>query len=353
MSVPDPTHRPRPRKKARPGSARPSDHENRRGRTQVWDAAAARAYPFRLTTYLSRRLPLEDPAHPLCRQFLPDRAELDDAGPPDPLDEERFRVGPGLVRRFADRLLALVAADCPIHCRHCNRKRRWGASPDVATPAALARAVRRLPGVREVILSGGEPLSLSDARLAQFLCAARARPGIEIVRVHTRMPLATPARITPALVRLLGRHQPLWLVTHFNHECELFPEVRAALRRLLEGGIPLLNQAVLLRGVNDSAGALRALGEALVSCGVKPYYLFSLDRARGTTHFQVPLGRARRIVRELRASASGLCLPQFVADLPGAGGKVPLEPDALVRRTRRGAMLRGRDGRSRLYPDPA
>lgn len=321
-------------------------------RAQVWDAAAARVFPLRLTSYLSQRLPLEDPAHPLCRQFLPDRAELEGAGPPDPLDEERFRVGPGLIRRFPDRLLSLAAADCPIHCRHCNRKRRWGASPDVATPAALARAVRRLPGVREVILSGGEPLSLSDARLAEFLAAARARPGVEIVRIHTRMPLAHPARITPALVRLLRRHRPLWLVTQFNHASELFPEVRAALRRLLDGGVPLLNQAVLLRGVNDSAAALRSLGEALVLCGVKPYYLFSLDRACGTLHFQVPLERARRMVRELRAATSGLALPQFVADLPGAGGKVPLEKDALVRRTRRGVLLRGRDGRRRLYPDP-
>lgn len=320
-------------------------------RAGLWDEAAERIFPFRLTSYLARRLPLEDLAHPLCRQFLPDRAELEGPGSPDPLDEERFRAGPGLIRRYRDRLLALTIADCPIHCRHCNRKRRWGAPAEVATPEGLARVVRRLREVREVILSGGEPLWLSERLLEEFLRAARVREGVEIVRIHTRMPLADPDRITPALVRRLRRHRPLWLITQFNHAGELFPEVRAALRRLLDGGIPLLNQAVLLRGINDSATAQRALGEALLSCGVKPYYLFSLDRARGTLHFQVPLKRARRLMERLRADASGLCLPRFVCDLPGTGGKVPVEPDALVRSTRCGTLLRGRDGRHRLYPE--
>jgi lysine 2,3-aminomutase len=314
-------------------------------------ARVAARYPLGIPPHLLRCLRRRDPDDPIRRLLLPDPRELMPGGDPDPLDEERFRVGPGLIRRFPDRLLALVSASCPVRCRHCNRKRHWANPAPVARPADLARAVRRLARVREVILSGGEPLLLSDRRLDALLLAARARPGIGLVRIHTRMPAAGPARITPALVRMLRRHRPLWVVVHFNHARELTVEARHALARLRDAGLPLLNQGVLLRGVNDSVAALRELGTALAEAGVKPHYLFQLDRARGTLHFQVPLRRALSLIARLRATSSGLVVPQLMGDLPGRGGKVPLESGAVVRFSKRGAVLRGRDGRTAVYPE--
>ena len=317
-------------------------------------ARVIEAFPMRIPPGLVALIDWNNPRCPVRRQLVPDVRELRQGGRPDPLDEERHRVGPGLIRRFDDRLLAQVSSVCPAHCRHCNRKRAWTqAAPDRlrTSPEGLARALSKTGRVREVILSGGEPLMRSDRAISDLLEAARSRPGVELLRIHSRAPVVLPARITTGLVRRLRTHAPLWFVTHFNCAAELSAQAVAAVARLSSAGIPVLNQAVLLRGVNDSVSAQRRLGRALLRAGVKPHYLFQLDRATGSLHFQVPLKKSMRIVARLQASSSGLLVPQLMVDLPGRGGKVPLHPGAIIRWTDRGAWLRGADGREAFYPD--
>lgn len=323
-------------------------------RTRRRAVATAQTYPMRVPPVLVRLADWRNPRCPIRRQLLPDPRELNPGGELDPLDELAHQVAPAVLRRFPDRLLALVAATCPVLCRHCNRKRTWAESFSPAGPeqiaTALSAAGRR---IKEVILSGGEPLLNSDRSLGRLLAAARSRPGVELVRIHTRAPVALPERITHRLVRMLARHDPVWVVTHFNTARELGEQARAALARMRAAGVPLLNQAVLLRGVNDSVSAQVALGRALVAAGVRPYYLFQLDRAAGTLHFQVPLERGLDIVARLRAGHSGLLVPHYMGDLPGRGGKVPLTPGAVIRLTPDGAWLRGANGERVFYPEPA
>jgi lysine 2,3-aminomutase len=307
------------------------------------------AYPLRVTPHLLRLMDPENPRCPIRRQVVPHPRELDPGGQSDPLEEESFQVEPGVLCRFGDRLLALVSARCPVHCRHCNRKRYWAAPGPVAGAQEIARAVKQNPGVREVILSGGEPLLLSDRALNRRLQAARSRSRVDLVRIHSRVPVTLPARITPGLVRTLKKHRPLWFVTHFNHEKELCAPATGALAQLLDAGIPLLNQAVLLRGVNDSVAALANLGRALASAGVKPHYLFQLDRAAGTLHFQVPMRRALDLIARLRAKHSGLVVPHLLADLPGKDGKVPITPSAVLKITNKGTLLRTPRGKRVWY----
>jgi len=309
------------------------------------------AYPLRITPHLMGLMDLDNPRCPIRRQMVPHPRELAPGGQPDPLEEESFQVEPGVLCRFGDRLLALVSAGCPAHCRHCNRKRYWSAPGPVAGTKEIARAVSNNPGVREVILSGGEPLLLSDRALNDRLQAARSRSRVDLVRVHSRAPVTLPARITPGLVRTLKKHRPLWFVTHFNHAKELCAPAEKALVRLRDAGIPLLNQAVLLRGVNDSVAAQAGLGRALLAAGVKPHYLFQLDRAAGTLHFQVSMQSALDIIARLRAKHSGLIIPHLMVDLPGKDGKVPITPSAVLKLTERGTLLKTPQGRRVWYED--
>ncbi|MBN2495297.1 MAG: KamA family radical SAM protein [Deltaproteobacteria bacterium] len=312
----------------------------------------AARFPMRIPPALLERAALSDPRCPIRRQVLPDPRELAPGGALDPLDEESFLLAPGIIRRFEDRLVARVSDRCPVLCRHCNRKRFWNTDDDLATREGLARALSCAPEVREVILSGGEPLMLADRSLDAWLEAARSRAGVEVLRVHTRAPAALPARLTPGLARTLARHRPLWVVTQFNHALEITDSARRGIARLLAAGIPVLNQAVLLRGVNDSVSAQAQLGRGLVAAGIKPHYLFQLDRVTGALHFQVPVRRSLAIAAGLRARCSGLVVPHLLADLPSTGGKVPLNPDAVLGFVEGGVMLRGADGRDYLYPGP-
>jgi lysine 2,3-aminomutase len=308
-------------------------------------------YPLRITSHLMALMDPHNPRCPIRRQVVPDPGELRSGGQRDPLGEESFQVEPGVLCRFGDRLLALVSARCPAHCRHCNRKRHWAAPGPVAGVKEIARAVSKNRGVREVILSGGEPLLLSDRALDDRLQAARSRSRVDLVRIHSRVPVTLPARITAGLVRILRKHRPLWFVTHFNHQKELCPPAVRSLARLRDAGIPLLNQAVLLRGVNDSVAAQASLGRALSAAGVKPHYLFQLDRAAGTLHFQVSMRRALDLISRLRAKHSGLVVPHLLADLPGKDGKVPITPSAVLKITERGALLRTPQGKRVWYED--
>jgi lysine 2,3-aminomutase len=298
------------------------------------DAATAAqvhaVYPVFLTPYALAQLRPGAPNDPLNRQALPDADELrsEPGAVADPF-AERTRAARcfGLKQRFPDRVLVMANDRCAMACRHCTRKGLLGDAEVVRTPAQLAAVVawvKAHPGVREVLLSGGDPLLLSDGRLLRMVRAFAKLPQIDAVRIGTRVPVTLPMRVTPELARALGACRKVWVNTQFNHVRELTPESVAACGRLVEAGIPVSNQSVLLRGVNDSTEAMAALCCALQRARVRPYYVFQCDPVAGIPHFRVPLSRARRIERELAVRVGGLALPRFVVDLPGSDRKVPI-----------------------------
>ena len=294
--------------------------------------AASAGHAFRTTRYYLGLVDPTDPADPILRQLLPDAAESEPALPgfrDDAVGDTRpeNHPAPGLVHKYPGRALLVTTSLCAVNCRYCFRRAypyeelREGGPRLEAARAAIAAD----PSIHEVILSGGDPLAWTDRALDALIADLAAIPHVRRLRVHTRMPVVLPSRITERFVDLLTgtRLQP-WLVTHFNHPRELTAEALGACRRLIERGVPVLNQAVLLRGVNDDSALLASLCEGLVDAGVKPYYLHQLDRVTGTAHFDVPLAEARTIVQDLRALVSGIAMPAWVQDLPGAASKTPL-----------------------------
>ncbi|MBU8913742.1 MAG: KamA family radical SAM protein [Spirochaetales bacterium] len=292
---------------------------------------------------------------PLRRQFIPTAAELETQPYElaDPLGEERYSPVPRLIHRYPDRALLLVTDQCVVHCRYCFRSRFTGGSHGGISRDELRAVESYLAAhteIRELILSGGDALMLGDGALADVLDAARhARPDI-VFRVATRIPVVMPGRVTAELARLLRARAPLWVVVQANHPDELHAEASQALSVLADAGIPVINQTVLLAGVNDDAKTLDELFTALVRLRVKPYYLFQADLAPGTSHFRVNVERALWIVAELRRRLSGLAMPVFAVDIPGGAGKVPLEPSALIGEDESGYRLRAADGHVHHYP---
>jgi lysine 2,3-aminomutase len=303
---------------------------------------------------------LADPAHPSCpirMQAVPDAAEAERAPGDlrDPLGEDRRRPVRALVHRYPDRALLLATDRCPVYCRHCTRRRLTLAGEGALSRADLDEAVAYLSahrGIREVIVSGGDPLVLDDARLGQLLAAVRAVPHVRVVRLATRAPVVCPMRVDAALARLLRRHAPLFVLTHFNHPKECTDEARLACETLVDSGVPVENQTVLLRGVNSSARILRDLFERLLEWRVRPYYLHQGDLAEGTGHLRTPLEAGVALVEALRGTTSGLAIPHLAVDLPGGGGKVTLSPSYLVGREDGAHVLRNGAGERFRYPDP-
>jgi lysine 2,3-aminomutase len=311
-----------------------------------------RRYPMRINPYYLQLI--EDQDDGLFAQAVPQAAELTDTdGSIDPLAEEAFSPVPHLVRRYRDRVLWLVSAECPMICRFCTRKRRAGRGVLISEKALLTGLayIREHRCIREVILSGGDPLLLEDEQLAWVLGELRAIEHVEIVRLGTRTPCTLPQRITAELCKLLARFHPLYLVTHFNHPAEITPEATAACGRLADAGLPLACQTVLLKGVNDDPWIMQQLMQGLLAIRVRPYYLHQLDLTRGTSHFRCPVARGQEIMATLRRRTSGLCLPHYVVDLPGGGGKVPLVADSIV--SERDGMLCIKNHRNRIYRYPA
>jgi lysine 2,3-aminomutase len=307
------------------------------------------APPMAVSRHLLSLIDPADPADPIRRQFIPTAAELEQGAGEleDPLGEQRVEQVPGLLHRYPDRALLLVTDRCASYCRHCFRRRASsGRRRPFPGSGELERAAAYLAGrreVRELIFSGGDPLLLADARLqALFERFRRARPDLAL-RIHTRMPVALPGRVTPELARLLSGFRPLRLAVQVNHPRELDPECRQALRLLAAAGLPLLGQSVLLAGVNDKAETLAALFAALSEAGVRPYYLFQPDLARGTAHFRPDPLRGLRLYREAAAACRPEQRPRYMLDLPGGGGKVPVEPE-LLREREGGFHLLRRDG---------
>jgi lysine 2,3-aminomutase len=298
------------------------------------DAAAAVAarYPVAITPTMADLI--ERPDDPIGLQFIPDAAEL--AAAPhertDPIGDAAFSPLKGLVHRYPDRALLQPLLVCPVYCRFCFRREQVGPDGGVLTEAELAACLHWIaahPAIREVILSGGDPLLLAPRRLADLLRRLAAIPHVEVLRIHSRVPLADPARLGGGLAAAMAVGKPLWLVAHANHAREFTPAGRAALGRVQVRGVPVLGQSVLLRGVNDSAEALEALFRAMLAARVKPYYLHQLDAAPGTARFHVPIEEGRRLLGLLRGRISGMALPTYVLDIPGGHGKVPIGPDYL------------------------
>jgi lysine 2,3-aminomutase len=274
------------------------------------------------------------PDDPIGRQFVPDAAELVTAPHEslDPIADEALSPIKGMVHRYPDRALLKPLMVCPVYCRFCFRREQVGPEGGLLTEAELDAAyawLRARPAIREVILTGGDPLMLSPRRLGGIVAALSAIPHIEIVRVHTRVPMADPALVTEVLAAALETDKSMWLVVHANHAREFTEAARAALRRVLVRGVPLLGQSVLLRGVNDSSAALEALFRAMLGARVKPYYLHQLDPAPGTARFHVPIEEGRRLLAALRGRVTGLAWPTYVLDIPGGFGKVPIGPEYL------------------------
>ncbi len=289
-------------------------------------------YAVALTPHVAALIDREDPADPIARQFVPSEDELRLAPEEldDPIGDETHSPIKGIVHRYPDRVLLKPLHACPVYCRFCFRREQVGPGGDVLTEAELEAAfdyIRTHPAIWEVILTGGDPLMLSPRRLGRILDALEAIPHVANLRIHTRVPMVDPARIDDAMQTVLRRQKPLWIAIHANHAREFAPAAKLALKRLVETGVSLLGQTVLLRGVNDDADILEILFRTMVMERIKPYYLHHPDLASGTAHFRVPIERGQAIMRTLRGRLSGLAQPTYVLDIPGGAGKVPIGPN--------------------------
>jgi lysine 2,3-aminomutase len=292
-------------------------------------------YRTAITPYYLCLIDFDDPKDPLRVQAVPSVEELLNPGELvwDPLNEEGDSPVTGIVHRYPDRCLFLVTSYCPLYCRYCTRKRKW-VDEDGTTGARrielMIDYVAQHPEIRDVIVSGGDPLSLSLNYLEKILAGLRAIPHVEIIRFGSRVPVFLPQRIDAELCSLLEKYHPIWINTHFNHPNEITPESAAACDRLLRAGIPVNNQAVLLRGVNDCPYTMRDLVHGLMKIRVRPYYLYLCDQVMGAEHFRTSVGEGIEIIEFLRGHTSGLAVPQFVMDAPGGGGKIPLMPNYIL-----------------------
>lgn len=316
--------------------------------------ALAERFRFVITPYYASLMDPDDPECPIRRQVVPRLAELDDPlGVADPLDEVAHSPVKNVVRVYEDRIAFCVNNECALYCRFCLRKRMVGDEEWSMKRRELSAAldwIRATPAIRDVLLTGGDPLVFSDERLAWLLGELRAIPHVEIIRLGTRLPVTLPFRVTPELCALLERHHPIWVNTHFNHPKELTPEAALACDRLARAGIPVGNQSVLLRGINDDPAVQKALGEGLVRMRVRPYYCYQAQVLEGTAHFRVEIERGVEVFRALRGRTSGFAIPLYVLDTPY--GKVPLTHSYLRGREGQDVVVESFDGRLWREPNP-
>ena len=315
--------------------------------------------PVAITPYYLSLCDRHDPSCPVRQQCVPRIEEGEEVHGDlvDPLGEVDHEVAPHLVRRYPDRVLLLVTDRCAVYCRFCTRSRMvgegGGATPIDRLEPALSWIAAH-PEVRDVIVSGGDPLAMTTDRIDRLLSRVRAIPTVETIRLATRVPVTLPMRITPELVRALRKHHPVWVMTHFNHPKELTKQSIAACTRLADAGFPVMNQSVLLRGINDDADILETLFRGLVKARVRPYYLLQTDPVRGTGHLRTPLSKGLEILEQLQGRLSGIALPKLICDTPGGKGKVPLLPDYVVSRdvAKGETVLRTFRGERVTYIDP-
>ncbi len=310
-----------------------------------------------ITPYYASLMDPEDPCCPIRMQAVPDIREtrILPCELADPLGEEHDSPVPHIVHRYPDRVLFLVTKQCAMYCRHCTRRRVVGEEDGVIDPAAMETAldyIARTSKVRDVLISGGDPLTLSDASLERIISRLRAIEHVEVIRIGTRVPVVMPMRITPELLAMLKTYHPIWINTHFNHPKEITPQSEAACRAIVDAGIPLGNQSVLLRGVNDSTEVMRTLLLKLVKMRVRPYYLYQCDLSPGIGHFRTPVERGVEIIHDLTGAISGYAVPKFVIDAPGGGGKVPINPAYVVSMDEKQVVMKNYLGMTYTYPQP-
>lgn len=273
----------------------------------------------------------------------------------DPLGEDKTRPVTALVHKYPDRVLLLATDSCSVYCRHCTRRRITKGGEAELSRSELTKAlgyIKAHPEVRDVLISGGDPLMLSDERLDELLGAVRAIPHVEMIRIGTRNPVCLPMRVTAALAQVLRKHAPLYVVTHFNHPKEVTVEAREACERLVDCGVPVENQVVLMRGVNSSARIITELSHACLRMRVRPYYLHQMDVAEGCEHLRTPLAEGVRIIEQMRGHTTGMAVPHFAVDLPGGGGKVTLQPEYVIERGPTSTSLRNYRNERFEYPEP-
>ncbi len=316
-----------------------------------------KTFRYSITPYYLSLIDWYNPEDPIKKQCIPDLRELEFqiVGDCDPLEEEQDSQVPGLVHRYPDRVLAVVTNTCSMYCRHCTRKRIWHEGESLRTRHELSNMlhyIQATPEVREVIVSGGDPLTMNMDLLDWFLGELQRISHVEVLRIGTRVPVVLPMRITDDLCRMLAKHRPLWINTQFNHPREITAESQEACDRLLRAGIPVSNQSVLLRGINDSIEVMRELCHGLQRIMVRPYYLFQCDPVRGVEHFRTSIWKGIEIMEMLRGYTGGLCIPNFVVDVPGGGGKVPLQPFYLLSVTDKDVILRNYEGMIVKYYNP-
>lgn len=286
-------------------------------------------YPLAITPYYLSLIQSYNGNDPIFSQCIPSPQEISysDSSPEDPLGEDSHMPVPKLIHRYPDRCLAIVTEICATYCRHCNRKRFWSQTTHLSLKTRLQKMIRYIsesPQIREVIISGGDPLILDDQTLEMLLASLQAIPHIEVLRIGSRIPVVMPMRITKELCRILKRYRPLWFNTQFNHPNEITPESTRACNMLQESGIPVSNQSVLLKGINNSPEVMSNLLYGLQNISIRPYYLFHCDPAKGCAHFRTDPQAGIAMMEKIWRQCSGLCLPQYVLDVPGSSGKIPL-----------------------------
>jgi lysine 2,3-aminomutase len=311
-----------------------------------------------ITPYYLSLIDPNDPFDPVRAQSIPTAKELlrDEVDLVDPLDEDVDSPIPGLTHRYPDRVLLLVSENCSMYCRHCTRRRFAGhhdLNPSIEHLDQAIEYVSKNPQIRDILLSGGDPFLLADKRIEYILKKLREIPHVEIIRIGTRTPVVMPMRITQELVDMIRKYHPIWLNTHFNHPNEINEDSTRACEMLADAGIPLGNQSVLLAGVNDCIHVMRKLVNELVKIRVRPYYIYQCDLSVGLRHFRTSIGKGIEIIEGLRGHTSGLCVPTFVVDAPGGGGKIPVMPNYLISHGDNRVILRNYEGVICAYTEPS
>lgn len=305
-------------------------------------------------------LSLIDPEHPFCpvrMQSIPvqEEARIRPGELADPLGEDKTRPEEAIVHKYPDRVLFLALDTCSVYCRHCTRRRITKGGEAELSKDQMRRGIeyiRQHPEVRDVLISGGDPFILSDGRLEELLSALHDIPHVEMIRIGTRVPVCLPMRVTDALARTLRRYAPVYVVTHFNHPKEITPEASAACQRLVDHGVPVENQAVLMRRLNSEARIIQELSHRLLRIRVRPYYLHQMDVAQGCEHLRTPIAKGLEIIQQMRGHTTGLAVPHLAVDLPGGGGKVTLQPDYVVERGEHETVFCNYKGERYAYPEP-
>ncbi len=313
--------------------------------------------PIGITPYYMSLISRTDARQGLRRTVIPSLNEFVrmPGEADDPLAEDSHSPVPGIVHRYPDRILFLVLDYCTTYCRYCTRSRVVGHGEITASQARLEKAldyIRRTPTIRDVLLSGGDPLSLKDEKLDWILTKLREIPHVEFVRIGTKMPAVLPQRITPELIKMLRKHHPLWMSVHYLHPDECTPEAFRACSRLADAGIPLGSQTVLLKGVNDTVETMKQLVHKLLMMRVRPYYLYQCDPISGSAHFRTTVEKGIELIQGLRGHTTGYAVPTYVIDAPGGGGKIPLQPEYFVGRDGNELVLKNFEGHTFRYPDP-